>query len=371
VTELDQGSATATADTPRHEPAGEQRPGSQDSQARYPPAASAADADPGYYDGDIQEALAADNTPTRQQAAHDAAAHDQADDGNTDTSRSAPADGSDGDIEAILHENDHLAEPRTRQEAAGDAANAESAGTGPPDSHADEPDPVIEAILHENDNLAEPRTRQQAARDATAETGLESRNVAPASPGDQQPRSGPDPLKRTVGERQPTPETPSGPVTRDNLLTGRPDPDAQTQSAHGQANHDVPITLVQATAEMRTLGDDTPTGIGLKPTGDELFRMEGDDPAESRLDRLLRKATEGADDVHDAVGSTAEAVHDFNLRDPGPGSGHAHEGHAAYEPAPPAGPVFSDLVGGTALVGVALLTGARRWLRDRHEGDRR
>jgi hypothetical protein len=75
--------------------------------------------------------------------------------------------------------------------------------------------------------------------------------------------------------------------------------------------------------------------------------------------------------VHDAVGSTAEAVHDFNLRDPGLGSGHAYEGHAAYEPAPPAGPVFSDLVGGTALVGVALLTGARRWLRDRHEGDRR
>jgi hypothetical protein len=368
VTELDQRSAT---DAPRHESAGEQRPGSQDSQARYPPAVSAADADPGYYDGDVQEALAADNAPTRQQAARDAAVHDQRPgDGTTDTSRDAAASGKDGDIEAILHENDNLAEPRTRQEAARDAATADGTVTGSLDSHAGGAGPDIEAILHENDNFAEPRTRQQAARDATAETGLESRNDALASPGDQQPRSGPDPLTRTVGEKQPT-ETPSEPVTRDNLLTGRPDPDAQTQSALGQANHDVPITLVQATAEMRTLGDDTPIGIGLKPTGDELFRLEGDDPAESRLDRLLRKATEGADDVHDAVGSTAEAVHDFNLRDPGLGSGHAYEGHAAYEPAPPAGPVFSDLVGGTALVGVALLTGARRWLRDRHEGDRR
>ena len=41
--------------------------------------------------------------------------------------------------------------------------------------------------------------------------------------------------------------------TGDNSLTGRPNPDAQTQPAsHRQADHNIPITLVRTTAEMRT-----------------------------------------------------------------------------------------------------------------------
>ena len=166
-------------------------------------------------------------------------------------------------------------------------------------------------------------------------------------------------------------ESLTAPAQIDTVENGTPELDTRQVAVHTQDGKEVPITVEYLPPEARTVGDDTPTGVGLKPTGEELSRMERDDPAESRLDRLLRKATEGADDLHDAVANTAESVHDFNLPGSAPSSGHAYEGHAAYEPTPPTSPGFSDLVGGTALVGVAIVTGAQQWFRDRRKGDRR
>jgi flagellin-like hook-associated protein FlgL len=106
----------ASAETVRRPPSGEQRPGSADSQARYPNGVTDADRDPSYYD-DIQAALAADTRPTRQQAARDdgTSRDGQGDNAKPHVDR---IDGHDADIYAILHENDHLPGPRTRQQAA-------------------------------------------------------------------------------------------------------------------------------------------------------------------------------------------------------------------------------------------------------------
>jgi flagellin-like hook-associated protein FlgL len=119
--ELDHGPAETT-DRP---PVGDQRPGSLDAQ-RYPDGVTAVDTDPHYYDGDIQAALAADTRPTRQQAARD---DGTGRDGQGDNAKphADQIDGHDADIYAILHENDHLPEPRTRQQAAREDRQAETA----------------------------------------------------------------------------------------------------------------------------------------------------------------------------------------------------------------------------------------------------
>jgi hypothetical protein len=230
-----------TAETADQAPAGEIRAGSHDSQARYPSAVSAADTDPSYYDGDIKAALAADTTPTRQQAARDAAAQDQVGDGTATSHDDAPAS-----------------------------------------SRA----PDIEAILHENDNLPEPRTRQQAARDAAASITPTDKDRAAA--GDQQTRSGPGPLTGTASET--------------TVTTAKP--------------ADLPLTIVHASPEMRTLGDDTPTGIGLKPTGDQIVEVE--DQKASRAERARREflSEENLGDAFDATDEWAKTGQDLFRRPP-------------------------------------------------------
>jgi Papain fold toxin 1, glutamine deamidase len=194
MTELDHAPAEATAERADQPPAGEQRPGSGD-QTRYPSGVTAADANPSYYDGDIKAALAADTTPTRQQAARDDASNHQAPGDTTTESHDAPASGHDPDIEAILHENDNLPEPRTRQEAARSDPDRQATDATTTESHdplVTSHDPDIEAILHESDYLPEPRTRQEAARS------------------DQPERPGPDPLGDATGKDGPAARRPSG-----------------------------------------------------------------------------------------------------------------------------------------------------------------
>lgn len=167
MTELDHApTASKTADhkpAADQEPAGELRPGSADSQTRYPRAVSAADSDPGYYD-DTQKALASDNTPTRQQAFRDATARDKARASGNDATTETPAApvGSPGsDTHAILHENDNQPDPRTRQQATRDAAvHDQGGGPATPAASREVPagqrTPDTKAILHESDNLPEP-----------------------------------------------------------------------------------------------------------------------------------------------------------------------------------------------------------------------
>jgi hypothetical protein len=257
MNELDQAPATATAtatETGSREPAGERRPGSSENQARYC-VGTAADTDPSYYDGDIQAALAADTTPTRQEAAR----LDAARDGNANPGHDTTPD-NDADIHAILHEDDHL-----------------------PDA----------------------RTRQQAAREDAANSGVTTDKDRAAAT-DQQPRSGPDPLTGTASEKKATTETLPDQATPDNSLTERPNPDARTLTVHGQSGHDVLITVVAANPADRTFADTTPTGIGLKPSGEQILDMESE--TDSPLARMRHHLYKDMDDVTDVLKENGETV---------------------------------------------------------------
>jgi len=260
MTELDHAPAETTAETTDQPPSGEQRPGSGD-QTRYPSGVTDADTNPSYYDGDIKAALAADTTPTRQQAARDDASDHQAPDDTTTESPDAPASGHDPDIEAILHENDNLPEPRTRQEAAREDPDGQAA-TESHDPPASGHDPDIEAILHENDNLPEPRTRQEAAR-----------NIQPH--------------ERDAGE-WPSPEERER--FHETYLEWRneiPGPEQGTGWEQG--------TCVVGHKPDRSPGDRS----DLPPTGEELLDMESD--SASRFERLRGHLYKEADDITDVA----------------------------------------------------------------------
>ena len=120
----------------------------------------------------------------------------------------------------------------------------------------------------------------------------------------------------------------------------------------------------------RTLGDTTPTGIGLKPAGEQLLEDDGDKPYRRRLDRFLDKAFEDADDMADAAGHIGEAI-DADLRGtPGP-SGHPRSYHAttsaAHDHPQPPGPGVSDMIGSIAVTGVAAVTAIRYALPERRK----
>ncbi len=120
----------------------------------------------------------------------------------------------------------------------------------------------------------------------------------------------------------------------------------------------------------RTVGDTTPTGIGLKPTGEQLRDMESDNPSRSRLDRMLDRALDRADDIHDSAGETAEAITAFRHPDPALSAHQAYAGHVTHDHPQPQGPPVNDMVGSTVVVAVAALAGLRHWIehgRKEHE----
>jgi hypothetical protein len=218
-------------------------------------------------------------------------------------------------------------------------------------------DADIDAILAAEDQLPEPRTRQEAAADTWDDTNS-SQDGAPDTSTDATSPSQPDASIE-----------PSALNHEDE--DGTPDPYEHQVDVHTMDGTDVTVIVEDLPPEARTVGDTTPTGIGRKPTGDEFIAMEGDDVGEGGLDRLLRRANEGADDLRDAISSSSETLHDLRLPGSGPGGGYAHEGHPVQESAPPASPAFSDLTGSAVLVCVALLTGIRRAVRHFGKGDGR
>jgi hypothetical protein len=293
VTELDQApAATETSDQP---PAGEQRPGGTDSQARYPNGVSAADQDPGYYDGDVQAALAADSTPTRQQAARDTGTDHQDGERTAGTSQDSEASSRDPDIEAILHENDHLPEPRTRQEAAREKADGQTAEVSPaesPDNSVSGQDPDMQAILHENDHLPEPRTRQEAAAEARSGTAPLTRGGRDVQPHERDGGEWPSPEERTrlhetyLGWRNEIAEPRQGTGWEQgaSVVGDKPDKSPDDRS-------------------------------GLPPTGEELIHLESDDA--SRLERLGNKIYEEFDDIADVAEKVSNRAQElFDLRPP-------------------------------------------------------
>jgi hypothetical protein len=287
MNELDQASASgqgSVTDVIDREPAGDQHVGSYDSQAPSPGAESPADSDPAYYDGDIKAALAADDIPTRQEAARqDAAGDSPRDDGSPDGDHS---------VDAILRKDDGLPDSRTRQQAAADAF---AEGARPPGDTAFAPDEdpagshdvAVEAILHEDDRLPDPRTRQQAAQEDVA-----SSDVAPARAS-----------AGTVGEKAPS-------------ALALPDASGSDAPVAGAPVADQRFSVVHVGPEARTFGDDAPTGIGLKPTGDQL--IEADDRKASRAERARKEflSKENLSDAFDATDDWAKTGQDLFSRPP-------------------------------------------------------
>lgn len=164
------------------------------------------------------------------------------------------------------------------------------------------------------------------------------------------------------------------PLTREEYaerVRARSSPIPRDSSQDGRTQ----VRFSVAKAE-RTLGDTTPTGIGLKPAGEQLFEMDGDKPAagdkpdRKRLDRFLDKAFEDADDISDAAGHIGEAI-DADLRGTPAPSGHPRSYHAitsaAHDHPQPPGPGVSDTIGSIAVTGVAAITAIRYALSERRK----
>jgi hypothetical protein len=156
-------------------------------------------------------------------------------------------------------------------------------------------------------------------------------------------------------------ETPAREQYADSVRSGDPPISAGIRQERGEEDSqpDPRFSVVEAE---RTLGDTTPTGIGLKPTGEQLLQMEGDKPSRSPLDRFVAKAVEDADDVSDGMGHIGEAIKADLQSGPGP-SGNPRSYHAitsaVQDHPPPPGPGVSDVVGSITITGVAAVAAVR------------
>jgi hypothetical protein len=119
-----------------------------------------------------------------------------------------------------------------------------------------------------------------------------------------------------------------------------------------------PVHVVEAD---RTLDDDKPTGIGRKPTGDELRDMDSEKL--SRFEKLRKKGYEDADDVHDAVDKAADSLQGILARPKPTGHWEGTARPGIEMPQHDAG-TAGDLVTGTIVAGVLAGEGIR-WLRSR------
>jgi len=203
-------------------------------------------------------------------------------------------------LQAIEEENqtrEQLPEPRTRQEIAEETDHGESA-----DLHNDQA-ADLDGQIAEQDKLPEPRSRQEIADET---------------------RSGADPPTR--GESQ------------------------------GDQSY-LHVTVVEADTADRTLGDTTPTGIGLKPTGEQLREMENEEL--SKPEKLRRKLLEGVDDINDAARDNASLGQDLLTRHQPP-IGHAMtEVPHPLPAAPPDGGAAPDITSAGLVAGVLLVEATR------------
>jgi hypothetical protein len=132
----------------------------------------------------------------------------------------------------------------------------------------------------------------------------------------------------------------------------------------GQYGHDWPLTVMHLDPEDRTVGDDTLTGIGLKPTGDQLRNIESDKL--SRGDRLRRNVYERVDDFRDASEKNAGALEGFLGSHRPTGHDVVHTTQRAIEaPQPPPADAGNIATAGLVLGLLAdrAIHQAREWLR--------
>ena len=173
--------------------------------------------------------------------------------------------------------------------------------TGPTaDADRDRDDMHVPATAEDDQvrkELPEPRTRQEVAADAERGVQADADRNHVADHG------------RTAAD-----DTLPEPRTRQEVREeARSDRDPLTPSKEeAQAQADSHITVVKVSAAERTLDDTTPTGIGLKPTGEQLLKIENEEL--SKPERLRRKLLEGIDDINDAARDNASLGHDLLTR---------------------------------------------------------
>lgn len=250
------------------------------------------------------------------------------------------------DLGSVLAEQERLPEPRTRQEAAVDADSGDSRPATVHSEHDAFQGDAADVLPAEQDRIL---VNQDSPAPSETDPNRSDTDHGPGTTVTADVRTSNDsnPDRIRDGEVAPEPEQSdtdqmSQAVTRTDSPTmvssareqyqGFADapqaPGTQKVIVHSQQGLDVPITVVHTTPEDRTLGDDTPTGAGLKPSGDDLLRMEAHDSAERRTDRLIGKLVEHGDDVHDGSGDLGEAIEADVHRDPG--SDQQTEAHAGY-----------------------------------------
>ena len=331
-------------------------PASADNRDSYPDASVDDDDNfTGYSEADIDAILAAeDQLPeprTRQEAA--AASWDDIPD---DPDYSESATEYDGDVAALLAEEQQLPEPRTRQEAATATwDDTTQPGDDDPGSFSGDPaseyDGDVAALLAAEDQLPEPRTRQEAAADTWDDTNS-SQDGAPDTSADATNPSQPDASIE-----------PSALNHEDE--DGSPGPYEHQVDVQTMDGTDVTVIVEDLPPEARTVGDTTPTGIGRKPTGSEIFGMEGDDRTDSRLGRLFDEMFKEADDVSDGSGAIGEAIVIDDRSANGP-SGHSQPYHATTSNSPdhpiPLDPGASDAISSMTIIGVAAAVAIRHAL---------
>ena len=118
------------------------------------------------------------------------------------------------------------------------------------------------------------------------------------------------PMDRPPDDRGTLAETPAGRQDRGSQAGGKPGDTGQPAAAArpdapgGQGGairqehadgHDGPYRRLSVVQADRTIGDTTPSGIGLKPTGEQLRDMESDKL--SRADRFRKEFYRKADDI--------------------------------------------------------------------------
>lgn len=208
-----------------------------------------------------------------------------------------------------------LAEPRTRQEVAEETADASAdPETGHQDDQAADAD--LDARIAEQDKLPEPCTRQEVA---------------------EQTRSGTDPLTDVTSQEDGTAERADAKVALaeagQRAEPGQQPDEQEDHQATDQEGHREPrplLSVVEATPDDRTLGDATPTGIGRKPTGDQLRNMESD--TASRLDRLRNQIWEDADDTTDLIEKDGNLLGQLLERPPASSHSEVPTGHPVISP---------------------------------------
>jgi hypothetical protein len=244
------------------------------------------------------------------------------------------------------------AEPLTRSQYAklirqqsaeelSDATTGEKADAG--DAH---PDAATDAD-HAREQLPQPETRREdpvdhqsgADRPADDETGTE--------PADQAEQAQPDAATDPAAHQEPH----------------EPEPQERSEEQGPQ------FTVVEADTSDRTFGDTTPTGIGLKPTGDQLLGMESD--KRSRLDGLRREweRDEVLDGLHEETEQDATTVQSIlSARPPEGHPVHVVPDAPQMAPVMPAGPDAGMIAGSGLMVGVMLVELGRQLNKMRKQG---